>query len=67
MNAVNATDNELALAMLLFLRQGPDRPEGGWFKIGRSTWLSTRAETKGEYAVRFPGNMDQVSNKKRRK
>lgn len=63
MNILNASDDQVALAMLLYLRLGagsqpPITSED--FK-----WRRTRAATKEEFARRFPRQMDCAKKGKR--
>lgn len=64
MNVSNCTDNELAAALLAYLKAGVGSTPPLIMKAG--TWLSGRAETKAAFAAAFPDMMDKPKTKKKK-
>jgi hypothetical protein len=62
MNVSNCTPNELAAAMMAFLKAGAGSTAPLYVRDG--TWLSGRADTKAAFADHFPGMMSKTKTKK---
>lgn len=62
MNVSNCTPNELAAAMISYLKEGAGSTPPIVLRGG--AWLSSRADTQAAFADQFPGMMSKTKVKK---